>query len=68
MAYTYVQSPSRTLDTEAHMPTLGNHVWNALVFPQTLYYALLWADCNLYPFPVVNQLDPLRISTEPEVV
>ena len=50
------------------MPTLGNHVWNALVFPQTLYYALLWADCNLYPFPVVNQLDPLRISPEPEVV
>lgn len=65
---TYVQSPSRILDRGSHTGARKPCVWNALVFPQTLYHALLWADFNLYPWPVVNKLDPLSISTEPEVV
>lgn len=65
---TYVQSPSRTSDTEAHTLALGNHVSGMLwCFPRP-YTMHFWADFNLCPWPVVNKLDPLSISTEPEVV
>lgn len=40
--------------TDARKPC----VWNALVFPQTLYHALLWADFNLYSFPCSKRTGP----------